>query len=299
MDQDEKVKKGNENGKPSDEKLIVLALEGNETALEDLIQRHRSWIHDTALGMTRDPLTAEDVTQEVLLIILTRLSTFRGESSFRCWLHRIISNHVINLRKRKTRESCITFSQLGRLIDNGPLVDLSDPRSIPVDLPLLFEEVGAFCMMGMLLCLDLEQRLIFILGEIFEVNDWVGSEVFEISKVNYRKKLSRARKLVYGFVKERYGTADEKMPRNGVHSPKGASAGRNGDWKRYRPNNGNNGKGRYLFEETYHRFSAFFHTQFLRLTEDRSSRNSSGPIHLYREIVNSKELQRILRPVNY
>jgi RNA polymerase sigma factor (sigma-70 family) len=280
------VNKRNGNGKATDEELIVLALQGHQHALEELIYRHRGWIFSKALSMTRDRQAAEDATQEVVLVILTKLSTFRRESSFRYWVHRIISNHVINLKKKKAKEVCFSGSPNERYEDQPFHISLCDYNSLPVDLPLLIEEVGSFCMMGMFLCLDHEQRLIFILGEIFGANDGMGSKVFGISKVNFRKKLSRARKLIYGFVRDKYTTEEKRaswyVRLNSNHGTQGAARPSNGTRHAGRNRNGN----RMLFEKKYH--------QFRRLIHDPPSPETTGDVDRYRNILNSKELQEII-----
>lgn len=59
---------------------------------------------------------------------------------------------------------------------------------------------GSACSTGLLLCLDREQRLVYILGEIFGVSARVGAELLEISPENFRQKLSRARRDLYQFM---------------------------------------------------------------------------------------------------
>src|SRR4029077_6739876 len=136
---------------------------------------------------------AEDVTQEILIKAVTKLSTFRGLSRFRTWLYRIAVNHLLGMRKSQMEEN-MTFTGLGRLLDELPNLDLPDPNSIPVELPLLVEEADIGCMTGMLMCLDRRQRPAFILGEIFGVASEVGAEVMEVSPENFRQLLSRARR---------------------------------------------------------------------------------------------------------
>jgi Sigma-70 region 2 len=54
--------------------------------VEELVQRHRPWIHNIAVRMLYHPQVAQDATQEILIKMLTRLSSFEGRSSFRTWL---------------------------------------------------------------------------------------------------------------------------------------------------------------------------------------------------------------------
>jgi hypothetical protein len=57
-------------------------------------------------------------------------------------------------------------------------------------------------MIGTLLCLDGRQRLVFILGEIFQVSDAVGAEIVEVTPANFRQILSRARRDLYEYLRD-------------------------------------------------------------------------------------------------
>jgi RNA polymerase sigma factor (sigma-70 family) len=70
--------------------LIEQATHGSREALEKLILRHQAWIYNIAVRMVFHTQDAEEVTQEVLVKAITRLSTFKGESQFRTWLYRIV-----------------------------------------------------------------------------------------------------------------------------------------------------------------------------------------------------------------
>jgi hypothetical protein len=71
----------------SDDELVGQAKSGDRPALEKLVLRHQAWIYNIAVRMVFDPHDAEEVTQEVLIKVITRLSTFQGESKFRTWLY--------------------------------------------------------------------------------------------------------------------------------------------------------------------------------------------------------------------
>ena len=69
----------------------------------------------------------------------------------------------------------------------------------------MVEEVKLGCMTGMLLCLDRPARLAYILGEIFEIESEAASALCEISPAAFRQRLSRARRALHSFVKEKCG----------------------------------------------------------------------------------------------
>src|SRR5438105_7987709 len=152
---------------------------------------------------------AEEVTQEVLVKVITKLGTFRGESSFRTWLYRVAANHVLNMKRRSAETRALTFADYGAAIDSTPDLDLPDPKSVPVALPLLVEEAKNGCTMGMLLCLDRKQRLVFALGEILGVSDSVGGEVLETSAENFRQCLTRARRDLHNFMNDQCGLVNQ------------------------------------------------------------------------------------------
>src|SRR5688500_17500533 len=83
-----------------DAELVEQAIGGNRDALEKLVLRHQAWIYNIAIRMVFHPEDAEEVTQEVLVKVVTKLGTFKGESKFRTWLYRIAANHVLNMKRR-------------------------------------------------------------------------------------------------------------------------------------------------------------------------------------------------------
>ena len=72
-----------------DIELITSAKDGSKSALEALVKKHQHYIYNVALKMTLSPFDAEDITQEVLIKVITNLANFKGESNFRTWLYRI------------------------------------------------------------------------------------------------------------------------------------------------------------------------------------------------------------------
>src|SRR5580704_5229945 len=174
-----------------DQSLVMRARSGDRKALEDLIQRHQTWIYNIAVRMLFQPQDAEDATQEILVKVLTRLSSFAGRSSFRTWLYRIVVNHVLNMKRGREEQKSISFSVYGAALDNTPDLDLPDPKGTSADAKLLVMEAMLACTSGMLLCLDREQRLSYILGAILEVSDTVAAEVLQISCESFRQRLAR------------------------------------------------------------------------------------------------------------
>jgi RNA polymerase sigma factor (sigma-70 family) len=195
-----------------DVELVRRIRDGDRDALERLVLRHQNWIYNIVLRMVYHPYDAEDATQEVLIKLLTKLSTFEARSSFRTWLYRIVVNHVLNMKRARGEEAEWTFAKYGDSLATAPDADLPDPRSVPADVQLLVDEARITCSSGMLLCLDREQRLVYILGGIFGVSDTVGAELLETSRDNFRQKLARARRDLHSFMQERCGLVNTANP---------------------------------------------------------------------------------------
>lgn len=192
--------------------LVTLVQSGSKEALELLIGRHQRWIYNIALRMVFLPQDAEDATQEILIKLVTKLSTFRGESQFRTWLYRLVVNHLLNLRRARAELKEMSFEDYGHELDNTPEDDLPAPESQSPHALLLVEEAKIGCTSAMLLCLDREQRLVYVLGEIFGVTDRVGAELLEISRDNFRQKLARARRDLCNFMQGKCGLVNASNP---------------------------------------------------------------------------------------
>lgn len=196
----------------ADSVLVERVIGGDRAALEQLVLRHQAWIYNIAIRMVFRPQDAEEVTQEVLIKVITKLSTFKGESAFRTWLYRIAANHVLNMKRRWAETRATTFADYGAAIDGTPDLDLPDPHAMPVELPVLVEETKNSCTIGMLLCLDRKQRLIFTLGAILCASDAVGADVLDMTADNFRQCLARARRDLHNFMNHQCGLVNKNNP---------------------------------------------------------------------------------------
>jgi Sigma-70 region 2 len=81
---------------------IRLAQQGDAAAFELIYRLHCSRVYSICLRMLRDPAEAEDLTQESFIQLFRKIHTFRGESAFSTWLHRLtVSLVLMRLRKKK------------------------------------------------------------------------------------------------------------------------------------------------------------------------------------------------------
>ncbi len=92
----------------TEEEAIEQAKAGVETAFEYLYRAHSKNVYGICLRMVKNPAEAEDLTQQAFLQLFRKIGTFRGESGFATWLHRVTVNQVLmHLRRRKPTETLV------------------------------------------------------------------------------------------------------------------------------------------------------------------------------------------------
>ena len=88
----------------SDYGLAQSAAAGDMQAFDELYQRHSRRVYSLCLRMTGNISEAEDLTQEVFIQLFRKIGSFRGESAFTTWLHRLTVNQVLmHFRKRSVK----------------------------------------------------------------------------------------------------------------------------------------------------------------------------------------------------
>jgi len=188
-------------------RTVTLAQAGDRAALERVVRAVQPDVHGLSLRFLWHPEDAEDATQEILIRIVTRLSTFRGESSFRTWVWRVASNALLRIRKSRAERRAMSFDAFAADLDR----DLSDAiSSAPPDVEesVLLEEVKVGCTLAMLLCLDRGHRLAYVLGEILELDHRDAAGILGIESAAFRKRLSRARRDITDLMRRKCGLFD-------------------------------------------------------------------------------------------
>jgi len=184
--------------------LIERAKSGDREALGELVAGAQQLVYNLALRMMADPVEAQDLSQEILMRVITGLSGFRGESAFRTWVYRIASNHLLTARKRGYEHHVESLDDASEKI-NGGMADALAAGDAPAEDQILVKEAKLTCTSRMLLGLDRDHRLAFILGEVLELSGEEAAEVLEIDPAAFRKRLSRARERMAAFTSSTCG----------------------------------------------------------------------------------------------
>ena len=184
--------------------LIETAVAGDRQSLETIILGIQDLVFNLSLRMLGTFPDAEDATQDILLKVMTHLSSFKGESSFSTWVFRIATNHLKNYQKHMFAKFPLSFEYYGDDIKNGRIDDVPDLTQ-DVEKSVLAEELKLSCTNVMLQCLDPESRCIFILGPMFRVDSRIAGDILGITPEAYRQRLSRIRGRMADFLKEYCG----------------------------------------------------------------------------------------------
>jgi RNA polymerase sigma-70 factor, ECF subfamily len=107
---------------------IGLAQSGDASAFEHLYQLHSRRVYALCLRMVGNPADAEDLMQEAFLQLFRKIGTFRGESAFSTWLHRMTVNVVLmRLRKKSLPAASLEETTEPDEEAGGPRKDIGAP----------------------------------------------------------------------------------------------------------------------------------------------------------------------------
>ena len=189
------------NNKTNEELQILVnkATAGDKKALETLITGVQDIVFNLSLRMLGTFADAEDATQDILLKMITHLSSFRGDSSFTTWVFSIAVNHLKNYKKHMFAHYPLSFEYYAGDIENGKIRKLPDLTQ-NVEKDILAEELKMSCTNVMLQCLDVESRCIFILGTMFKLDSHIAGDILGMTPEAYRQRLCRIRKKMADFL---------------------------------------------------------------------------------------------------
>src|SRR3954468_10994092 len=96
----------------TEHELVEKARGGDKAALEALVSTAKDLVYNLAVRMLGDRDEADDVSQEIMIRLVTGLSTFRGESSFKTWVYKVASNHLLTARKQRAEKKEQSFEAI-------------------------------------------------------------------------------------------------------------------------------------------------------------------------------------------
>jgi RNA polymerase sigma-70 factor (ECF subfamily) len=170
----------------SEAEAIERAKQGDAEAFEELYHLHKRRVYSLCLRMTANTAQAEDLTQEAFLQLFRKIGTFRGESAFSTWLHRMAVN-VVLMHLRKKGLSVVPLDETMETEEDAPKKELGAPDQVltgSIDRLQLKRAVEA---------LPPGYRTIFVLHDVegYEHNEIAG--IVGCSIGNSKSQLHKAR----------------------------------------------------------------------------------------------------------
>ncbi len=176
--------------------MAQAASNGDMSAFEQLYERHNRRVYSLCLRMTSNTAEAEDLTQEVFIQLFRKTGSFRGESAFTTWLHRLTVNQVLmHFRKRGVKMEQTT--------DDGEtpvqiVVGTENANRMPIVDRIALDKAIAQLPPG--------YRTVFILHDIEGHEHEEVARMIGVSVGTSKSQLHKARMKLRGLLRQQNGT---------------------------------------------------------------------------------------------
>ncbi len=177
--------------------VIRLAQRGDAAAFECIYRLHSRRVYALCLRMVGNTTEAEDLTQEAFLQLFRKIHTFRGESAFSTWLHRLSVNIVL----MRLRKKSLAQTSLEEIIEpdeemDGPRMEFGAPD------PLLTGSIDRINLQRAIDQLPLGYKAAFVLHDIEGYEHHEVAEIMGCSAGNSKSQLHKARMRLRELLQE-------------------------------------------------------------------------------------------------
>ena len=179
--------------KASDYELARKAADGDTHAFEQLYLRHQRRVYSICLRMTKHASESEDLTQEVFIQLFKKVGSFRGDSAFTTWLHRMTVNQVLmHFRKKGTRpEQTTEDGELPTQVEKGT----ESPDAMPVVDRIALDKAIAKLPLG--------YRTVFVLHDVEGYQHEEIARLLGCAPGTSKSQLHKARMKLRNLLKRR------------------------------------------------------------------------------------------------
>jgi RNA polymerase sigma-70 factor (ECF subfamily) len=179
-----------------DPQAVRLAQQGDRAAFEQLYRKHSPRVYSLCLRMTGNSAEAEDLTQEAFLQVFRKIQTFRGESAFSTWLHRLAVNIVLMRLRKKTVGQTSPEDVLGDEEFGKAQMEFGSP-----DLAL-GGSIDRVCLKRAVAQLPRGYKQIFVLHDVQGYEHREIAAILGCSIGNSKSQLHKARTRLREFIRE-------------------------------------------------------------------------------------------------
>jgi RNA polymerase sigma factor (sigma-70 family) len=194
---------------------LAAAQRGELAALDKLLASLQPGVFNLSLRALGQREDAADATQEILLKIVTHLGGFRGEAAFTTWVWRVAHHHLLSARTAAAEAPTVSLEGLAEKLGAG--LELADrltqaaggPQALTPQDKLEARQVALSCTQSMLMALEREDRLVYVLDTVFDLPSAEAAEVVGVTPAAYRQRLSRSRARLAAFTQGNCGLVSE------------------------------------------------------------------------------------------
>jgi len=185
------------NGEMNEAQAIFRAQQGDAVAFERLYRLHCRRVYALCLRIVRDPSEAEDLTQEAFLLLFRKIASFRGDSAFSTWLHRITVNLVL-MRRRKKSLAAVSLEAATEPDEEagGPRRDFGEPD------PRMAGSLDRINLERALAQLPQGYKKMFVLHDVAGYEHGEIAEMMSCSVGNTKSQLHKARARLRELLEE-------------------------------------------------------------------------------------------------
>lgn len=175
-----------------DFELIKKFLDGDESAFNRLVLKYQEKIYLLARRMTGNHSDADEVVQEVLMVLYKKLNTFEFKSSFYTWLYRITMTRSLNFIKRRSLNKFLSISGLKNKVNDNydPIVSVENKEKLK-RIEMILQKIPA------------KQREVFVLRNFEqldypEISEVTGTSIGAL-KANYFHAVNKIKELMKDY----------------------------------------------------------------------------------------------------
>ena len=192
----------------SEKELIRRARSGDTEAFECILERHQKRVTRVVLSILKEPMDAEEVTQDAFLTAFTKIGQFREEASFSTWIHRIAVNAALMRRRREKNHVDLPLEEVLPDVDaQGRIAaDVTD-WSARVEDPVLEAEARTVIQEA-IERLDRKYQTVFLLRDVEGFSTGETARILGLGLAAVKTRLHRARLFLRGELAEYFERQD-------------------------------------------------------------------------------------------
>ena len=198
---------------PPNTETLRAATEGKLAALDQVLLDIQPGVFNLAVRMLGHRDDAADATQEILLKVVTHLGSFRGDAAFTTWVFQIARNHLLTASTQSRESPEVSLDAMAERLQQGLefgetlAAHHGGEQSLTPEDKLAARQVALGCTQNMLMSLDREQRLVYVLDTVFGLSSAEAAQVLDTTPAAYRQRLARTRARMENFVTSTCGLA--------------------------------------------------------------------------------------------